>query len=172
MQLWNTTERYGLVSKLLHWGIAALFFVQFVIGDLMDDDDPSQLGLHTSLGILLALLVLIRVPVSKLQTQPAYPPHMGPWECRLADLMKMALNLGVLLVAAFGYLAITTKGEAPLFFGIPMPVLIGDNHLLHEFFKEGHELLAWLLLMLVGVHVAAALKHHFIDGDDVLRRMR
>ncbi len=176
--LWNTRERYGLMTRALHWGIAALFFAQFFLGLGMEtwaeDSEALEkqlLNLHTSLGILLAGLVIVRVVLAKLQTQPTPPAHMGPLEVRLAELTKVSLNLLILLTAFSGYLSLAGEGESPMFFGLSMPVPIGESDFLHELGEEAHELLAFIVMGLALFHAAAALKHHFIDKDDVLKRM-
>ncbi len=176
--MWNTPERYGLISRALHWGIAALFFAQFFLGLGMEEWaensealEQQLLNLHTSLGILLAGLVVIRVALSKIQIEPTPPAHMGPWEVQLAKLVKMALNLLILFTAFAGYMALASKGEAPVFFGAQLPLFISESEALHELGEEAHELLAFTTMTLVLLHAAAALKHHFIDKDDVLKRM-
>ncbi len=175
--LWNTRESYGMVTRNLHWGIALLVFVLFFVGLYMgelDKSDPLRrqlFALHQSFGMLVFLLTLIRIPLNVLQPEPVPPAHMGPWEVQIANGVKKGMNLLLLLIPIAGYLTITTKGLHPVFFGIEMPILIGENEELHEFFEETHEVLAWTLMGIVVVHMAAAWKHHFIDRDDVLLRM-
>ncbi|SIN85532.1 cytochrome b561 [Sulfurivirga caldicuralii] len=175
--LWNTRESYGLITRLFHWGIALLFFALFFVGLYMgelDKTDPLRkqlFALHQSVGMLVFLLTLIRIPLSRIQPEPMPPSHMGPWEVQFANAVKKGMNLLLLLIPIAGYLTVTTKGYHPIFFGIEMPILIGENEELHEFFEETHEFLAWTLMAIVVLHMAAAWKHHFIDKDDVLLRM-
>lgn len=175
--LWNTRESYGLITRLLHWGIALLFFALFFVGLYMgelDKTDPLRkqlFALHQSFGMLVFVLTLIRIALARIQPEPMPPAHMGPWEVQFANGVKKGMNLLLLLIPLSGYLIVTTKGYSPIFFGIEMPILIGENEELHEFFEETHETLAWLLMAIVLLHMAAAWKHHFIDKDDVLLRM-
>ncbi len=175
--LWNTRESYGLITRNLHWGIALLVFALFFVGltvDELDKTDPLRqqlFALHQSFGILVFFLTLIRIPLNILQPEPVPPTHMGPWEVQLANAVKKSMNLLLLLIPLSGYLAVATKGVHPLFFGMEMPLLIGEDETLHEFFEETHEVLAWTLMGIVVLHMAAAWKHHLVDKDDVLLRM-
>ncbi len=85
--------------------------------------------------------------------------------------MKSTLNLLIILITISGIVSLNTKGEAAVFFNWSLPILFADNHDLHEAAEEVHEFSAFLLMGLVGLHAAAALKHHFIDRDEILNRM-
>jgi len=175
--LWNTRESYGLITRSLHWAIALLVFALFFVGLYMEELDRNDelrsqlLTLHQSFGMLVFLLTLIRIPLNIIQPEPVAPAHMGPWQVKIANLVKKGMNLLLLLIPMAGYLAISTKGQHPVFFGLEMPILIGENEALHELFEEIHELLAWALMGVVALHIAAAWKHHLIDRDEVLLRM-
>ena len=177
--MWNTEHRYGLISRLLHWGIALLFFIQFALGISLEElteegggiSSAFWLNLHTTIGILLVLLILTRILASKIQIQPAYPDTMSPLQQKLADVMKVLLNLLLLATALAGYFALTADGDAPLFFGIEMPLFIAPDESLHETLEEAHETLAFLTLLAVLLHAGAAIKHHWVDKDDILKRM-
>jgi len=176
--MWNTPTSYGLISRALHWSIALLFFANFLLGlfgeDFAENNEAleqSLLHAHTTLGILLVLLVILRIALSKVQVEPLPPATMHPHAIKLAKMVKISLNLLILFTAFAGMVSLNTKGEAAVFFGWSLPILFAENHDLHEFAEEAHELLAFTLMVLVLLHAAAALKHHFIDHDDVLKRM-
>ncbi len=176
--MWNTETRYGLISRTLHWSIALLFFANFLLGilgeELAEENEALEqtlLNTHSTLGILLLLLVVIRVVLGRFQVTPQPPATMPAYEIKLAQLMKTLLNLLIILIAVSGIVSLNTKGEAAVFFSWSLPLLFAESHDLHEAAEEVHELSAFLLMGLVGLHAAAALKHHFIDRDEILKRM-
>ena len=177
--MWNTEQQYGLISRVLHWSIAALFFIQFALGISLEElteegsdiDASPWLSVHTTIGILLILLTVVRILASKMQVQPVYPDTMSSLQQKLADMMKVLLNLLLLATALAGYFSLAADGKAPLFFGLEMPLFISPDETVHETLEEAHEALAFATLMAVLLHAGAAIKHHWVDNDDILKRM-
>jgi cytochrome b561 len=173
MTILNTSARYGVVSQFLHWLTVALVAL-LVIGGKAGDLEPREGGLlyslHTSVGLLVAMLVALR-----LGWRVVTPPPLAPaGQSRLATLIAHGLHaLFYLLLLALplsGWLAACEKGGTVSFFGLgTLPVWRAAWN--GEVFEEMHEVLGNLLLVLVALHVLAALKHHFIDKDAVLSRM-
>jgi cytochrome b561 len=96
---------------------------------------------------------------------------MKTWEIKVANTMKKALNILLILLPISGYLSLTSKGVAPTFLEIEMPLIITESHNLHEVMEETHELLALSVMGLVLLHATAAFKHHFLNKDDTLLKM-
>lgn len=168
---------YTRTAVGLHWAIALLIFAAFPLGVYMHDlaMSPSKLRLfnyHKWIGIAALLLVLVRLAWRLIYRPPELPPTMAPWERSAA--LAMHLLLYVLIVAAplSGWLMSSATGFQTVWFGvIPLPDLIGKDKEFGRFLVELHRNLDYLLIALVGLHIAAALKHHFFAHDNVLAQM-
>jgi cytochrome b561 len=179
--LTNSAERYGLVSRLLHWLMALLILTMIGVGAYMSDldkEDPlrAQLyTLHKEIGVTLLALAVIRILWILASRPPVLPAALQRWEVILAKSTTGLLYLLMLATPIAGYLMTNTGGKPISYFGLyDLPVLMGENHDLHEFLEEVHAFLAFSILALVGLHVAGAIKHRLIDKDpeaDVLKRM-
>ena len=91
---------------------------------------------------------------------------------RLAHAGHIALYAFMLIIPISGWLMSSAKGVQTVWFGVlPLPDLIGKDKALGHLLEEVHETLSWTLVTLIAGHVLASLKHHFIDRDDVLKRM-
>jgi cytochrome b561 len=91
---------------------------------------------------------------------------------RLAHAGHLALYAFMLIIPITGWLMSSAKGGPTVWFGIlPLPDLIGKDKALGHLLEDVHGALSWTLVTLIAGHVLAALKHHFIDRDDTLRRM-
>jgi cytochrome b561 len=97
---------------------------------------------------------------------------MPAWQHKVAEGTHHLLYLLMVLVPLSGWLMSSAKGFQTVYFGVlPLPDLVGKDKELGDLLKEAHEALNLALLVLVGLHVAGALKHHLIDKDATLRRM-
>ena len=94
------------------------------------------------------------------------------WQRRAAEATHVLLYLLMLVVPLSGWLMSSAKGFQTVWFGVlPLPDLVGKDKALGDLLQEVHEVLNFTLAGLVLAHLGAALKHHFIDRDDVLARM-
>lgn len=173
----NTTpQRYSGPAIAAHWLIAALILVAFPLGVYMHELplSPNKLKLysyHKWIGITVLLLFVPRI-LWRLTHRPPAPLPMPAWQHRIAEGTHHLLYLLMFLVPLSGWLMSSAKGFQVVYFGVlPLPDLIGKSDGLGDLFKEVHEALNWGLLILVGLHVAGALKHVIIDKDGTLRRM-
>ena len=171
----TTRARYSTVAIVLHWAIAALLIFQVGLGFRMEEASGAAafalFQLHKSIGIAILLLVAIRLLWRLVRTPP--PISAKPWEKALAHGTHTALYALMLLLPLTGWIIISTSRIAvpTLVFGwIPWPHLPVPQawHGVSEFL---HENLVWVLIALFALHVAGALKHHFIDHDGELARM-
>ncbi len=174
----NTADRYGLVARILHWGIALLLVAVFALGwwtTEMSYYDPLYRivpNLHRSLGLLTLVLVLARIAWVLTQPRPALAPTLAPWERYAAKTVHLLLYLLMVLVPVSGYLMSTADGRAVEVFGLlQVPALLAPDGARGELAGKAHYYLAFGGAYLVLLHVAAALKHHFIDRDGTLRKM-
>lgn len=168
---------YHAISKTFHWGMAVLIAALLALGFIMTDMplSPEKLqyySWHKWAGVTVFVLVWLRLIWRFTSAPPPYPDTMSPWVQRLAHIGHALLYVLMIVIPVSGWLLSSAKGVQTVWFGVlPLPDLIEKDkelgHLLHEL----HESLNLLLLILIGGHVAAALKHHWIDRDDVLKRM-
>jgi cytochrome b561 len=161
--------RYTRVASVLHWLIALAILANFVFGTWMVDLDLSPAKLryysyHKWLGVSIFLLVLVRIAWRLGHRPPALPADMPTWERVAAGVSHFALYGLTLAVPISGWLFSSAKGFKTVYFAVlPIPDLLAKNPPLADQLK--------LMALLVLLHVAAALKHHFMDRDDVLVRM-
>lgn len=169
--------RYTRVAVALHWLIAAAIFANFAFGTWMVELDLSPQKLryysyHKWLGLSIFILVLARIAWRVGNRPPSLPAHMPAWERIAAATSHTILYALTLAVPLSGWLFSSAKGFKTVYFAvIPIPDLLAKNPPLADVLKQWHESLNYLMAALVVLHVAAALKHHLIDRDDVLTRM-
>jgi cytochrome b561 len=122
--------------------------------------------------VTIFLLVLIRL-VWRLSHRPPAPPATIPaWQHTAATTAHVLLYVLTLAIPISGWLMSSASGFQVVYLGqIPIPDLVTKNKHLAEQLKEVHEALNWVMLGVVILHIAAALKHHMVDRDDVLQRM-
>jgi len=176
MALNNDPERYGAVAQTLHWAIVVLVIVQVTLA-LMADDLPrgvEKLELvtrHKSFGITILALVILRL-VWRLLNQPPPLPPMPGWQRVAAQFSHWGLYVLLLAMPLSGWMMSSSANYPVSWFGLfQLPDLVSPSKPLSELMHELHETFAWLLLTLIGVHVAAALKHQFWDRNGLLWRM-
>jgi cytochrome b561 len=166
---------YGSKAVLIHWIVAALLVVQFLAGWNLDAHDSGMpagpiSNLHASLGIAIGLLVLYRLVTRFIRKVPQLPT-LPAWQRHAAETVHVLLLVMLIVMPVAGVVTALNEGAAFVLFGfVPLPMMTPSEGLA-DLMEETHELGATILLALAGVHIAAALYHHFILKDDVLRRM-
>lgn len=174
----SEVTRYSMPMRAIHWltvlVVLTTYGLTYVV-DLFARGTPERATtwwLHISFGCLLILLVAARF-VARFTT------YVPPTSAALSRPMAIAshavhglLYLLLIAVPTLGVLSAFTDGKAITLFGlidIASP-LVADKTLAHQL-EDVHGLMADGLLILAGLHAAAALWHHFVQKDDVLRRM-
>lgn len=190
--------RYSKVAIVLHWLIALLIFGMLALGWYMSDlpkDAPKVMSLdlfnwhihtvqfkeamsarsfyfnlHKSFGVTLLVLILLRVYWRVTHTPPVLPASIAAWQLKAAKASHHLLYLLMVLMPLSGLIMGAYSKYGVKWFGIT--IIAGlDNEPLRSAFQEVHETIAWLLLGLVVIHILAALKHKFMDKDEVMSRM-
>lgn len=171
----NTTESYGLVSRALHWLLAALLLAVLVLGLVVDEmaKGPvrsATMNWHQSLGFLVLVLVAVRLLWRLVNPVPR--PEGTALTGKLAVLMHWALYALMIAQPLSGWLLIQAEGhELALFGRVPVPALVAESESLEEILEGLHGSI-WVVLAIAALgHATAALKHHFIDRDRTLVRM-
>ncbi len=172
------TDRYTPPAVVLHWLIALLIFVAFPLGLYMHELplSPTKLQLysyHKWIGITVLLLVGLRLAWRATHTPPALPAGMSALQRKASHAVHGLLYLLMIAVPLSGWLMSSAKGFQTVWFGVlPLPDLVGKDKALGEALEEVHEFLNYTMLVLVVLHVAAAVKHQIQAGGTYLQRMK
>lgn len=166
---------YSRVAIALHWTIAVLILGNAIGGLLHEAFGPaaeaSIMAVHKSIGLTVLVLSLVRLAWRMAHGFPRFPDSTSRWDAIAARATHVAFYVLIIAVPLAGWMMVSA-GPRPLeWFGLfPWPKLpvseatAGTAH-------DAHVLLAFTTIGLVLLHVAGALKHHFVDRDDVLARM-
>ena len=173
----DSRSGYGLISIVIHWISAALILFLFGLGIYMVDlgyyDDWYHKGpeLHISLGLVVLLLMFARV-VWRIVNPTPEELSAKRAQNLAAKLVKLGLYAFIFIVLVSGYLITTAEGQpASMFNLIKFPVLTELSSQNVDLAGAIHEYLAWGIVLLVALHVAGALFHHFVVRDRTLVRM-
>jgi cytochrome b561 len=172
--------RWPFALRLLHWLAAAAILFMLALGFVMVNvvDDPGErfdfYQLHKSLGLIVLALMFARVAIRVFSVAPAPIVTIPRWRRRAAEAAHLLLYALTIALILAGY-AMVSASPLPLPvalpFGLKAPNLLASDYALSERFKQIHHVLAAILALCVAGHIAAALKHRFIDRDGTLRRM-
>jgi cytochrome b561 len=172
-----SAERYSRTAIALHWAIAALILANLPIGFFNEAIETasgaSPMWLHKSIGLTVLALSIARVAWRLTHRPPPLPETVVGWRVGASRAVHRAFYALILLVPLTGWLR-TSAGTYPLtwFELVDIPKFdIARGSLEARLAASAHEVLAWAMLALVLLHVAAALHHHFLLRDEVLRRM-
>lgn len=176
--LWkNTTERYSTISISLHWLMFVLIAAGYAFIELRElfpkgsEPRDAMKSLHFMLGLSVLLLVIPRLIIRALGATPRIVPEPAAWQHTLAKLAHLALYVFMLVMPMLGWLLLSAAGKPIPFFGLHLPALVSENKDLAEWIKEIHETIGEIGYYLIGLHVLAALFHHFFQHDNTLTRM-
>jgi cytochrome b561 len=179
-QLANTKEGYGIVAMALHWTMAVLLIGLVALGlymaqlpDVGFDKTKIRLVLmHKELGVLALMLASVRLAWRVGNALPRLVEAMPEWQKVTARFVHLCFYAVMFAQPITGWLLSSAAGIPVSFFGLFfMPDLVSyDNYLFH-FFDTVHRWLGYALALLIAVHAGAALRHHFVQGDDTLRKM-
>ena len=170
------TDGYTRTAIALHWTVGALVVTALAMGWIMTDMASSPLKLevyswHKWIGVTILALFFARALWRLTHRVPALVP-MPAWERSAALLSHGLLYLMLLVQPLTGWLYSNAAGRPIVYLGlIPLPNLVNKDRELAATLKSIHDAGGVVLAILVGLHLLAALKHHFIDRDDTLRRM-
>ncbi len=174
----NTSASYGLISVLFHWLSALIVLALFPLGLWMVSLDYYhpwyQTGpdLHRSFGVVLIALTIMRLIWLFYSAKPSSLNTNKKWQAILAKLIHYLLYLFIFIMFVSGYLITTAKGDSVYVFELfELPALSDSLSEYETIFAKVHLWLAYILMAAVSLHIAAALKHHFINRDKTLVRM-
>ena len=177
MTLRNTIRSWGSLSKTLHWLIVLLIINQWVIAERADAlplgaAKLQALSWHKSFGMTIFALALIRLVWRWLNPVPTLDGKAKGWERMLAHLSHLLLYALIFAMPLTGWLMSSARNFPVSWFGLfQFPDLVSPDKALFERMHSLHGTLFAALVVVALLHIAGALKHHFIDRNDVLKRM-
>ena len=177
MTLRNTSARWGAVSQLLHWLIVALIAIQAALGLTgrllpLGVEKLGVLARHKSIGITILGLAALRLLWRWLNPTPGLPTNLTPHERFLARCTHAALYVLLFTMPLTGWMMSSARGFPVSWFNVyQLPDLVPKSQTLYDAMVTTHAALAIALALTVTLHIAGALKHHFVLKDDTLRRM-
>ena len=177
MCLRNTVNSYGVVAKIFHWGMAILIICLLILGLSMESYEKTPefgtlIGLHKEFGALVLILVCFRLIWKMTNISPPLPENMNKPLKLLAKLGHLALYGFMFALPLSGWVLSNAAGHPVSVFGLfDLPNLVAPDKDFAHNVKELHGLLADGLMVLLAVHILAALLHHFYYKDNILRHM-
>ncbi|HEV8079015.1 MAG TPA: cytochrome b [Marinobacter sp.] len=178
MKLRNSQATYGLVAVLLHWLVALTVVGMFALGYWMvgltyyDAWYKQGPDIHRSVGVLLFMTMLLRVVWRLTNPRPEPVPGHRRWEAVAAHLAHGLLYVLLFVAMVSGYLISTADGSSVSVFGwFDVPSVTGRIKGMEDTAGMVHYWVTWSVVVLAVIHALGALKHHFIDRDNTLRRM-
>ncbi len=180
--------RYGRIAILFHWSIALLILANLPLGFVIEASSKAQrmtlVPIHIQIGVAVLVLTVGRIAWRLAHRPPPFAPGTARWEERLAHGVHGLLYLLMLGMPVTGWAILSAHPPRP---GPGGPLIWGLFHLppiapllhmeassqkaAHDAFAQSHALGGWILVALLVLHVAAALKHQFLDGRPSLGRM-
>ena len=172
----NTKHAWGSLTKALHWIIVLLIINQWVIAERADAlkglEKLQALAWHKSFGMTILMLAVIRLVWRWLNPVPDLTAETRPWERVLAKISHVLLYALIFAMPITGWLMSSAKTYSVSWFNLfAFPNLVGKNEHIYELTHGLHEILFNVLVAVAVLHALGALKHHFIDRNDVLKRM-
>ncbi|KRW82009.1 cytochrome b [Marinobacter sp. P4B1] len=178
MSLKNSEHHYGWLAVVLHWLVATVVVGLFALGFWMVDlsyyDEWYRKGpdLHRSIGLILFAVVVFRLLWRLINASPRPLASHKRWEVVSAHVAHSLLYVLMFVAMVSGYLITTADGSSISVFGLfDVPSLTGRVKGMEDTAGAVHYWSTWALVGLAGLHALGALKHHFIDRDETLRRM-
>jgi cytochrome b561 len=172
-----TAAHYRAGPALLHWLTAALILVTVPLGAILGDLPRVQAtfkyySIHKWIGVTLFALTCMRLFLRWRNPPPPLPASMPAWQQRLSSLVHGLLYALLLALPVVGWVASTAGGFPLVLFNVlPLPAPVEKSQALSDLLSGVHSALAWSLVTLLALHLAAVLKHQFVDRDRIVSRM-
>ena len=175
MPMKNSEAHYGVMAIILHWVMAILLIALLILGLYMvalpiSLEKLKFYGWHKEYGILALMLVMVRIVWRLANISPRL--SLPLLEKLAARAVHWAFYGFMFAMPITGWLITSAAGLPVSFFGLfVLPDLVSPNEDLMKLLQEIHKWLGYGLIATIILHASAALKHHFINKDDILRRM-
>jgi cytochrome b561 len=173
----NTSESWGSVAKSFHWLIAILILIMIVLGwtGVLLPKTPLRVEVfqwHKSTGLLILALMTGRLLWRLVNPVPVLPPTLKGWEKTVAAATHWLIYAAVFVMPLSGYTLVSAANSPFRFYKtFTVPLLVPPNRPLAHTAGNIHYWTFWILAVLLLLHIAAALRHHFVLKDNILTRM-
>lgn len=173
----DMNERYSKASVMLHWVTLALLVGVYACIELREIYPRGSVARetlkmwHFMLGLSVFFLVWIRITARVLGKTPPIIPAAPTWQLVIANIVELALYALMIVLPLLGWVILSAEGKPIPLFGLQLPALVGQSEPLAESAENVHKFVATLGYFLIGLHALAALFHHYVRKDNVLRRM-
>ncbi len=171
-------DSYTRTAIAFHWLIALLIVCGFALGWVMTDIPgftPTKLryfSWHKWIGVTVFALAVVRILWRATHGAPPLPRSMAGWQRAAAQVTHVLLYVLMIVIPVTGYLYSSASNIPVVYLGlVRLPLLISPDPQLKAVLKVAHVTLNYVLLTLVVLHVAAAIKHQWLDRDGLLSRM-
>ena len=170
--------RYNNVAIALHWIVAVLVLVLIGLGVYMVDiprGTPERsyfYNLHKSIGLTTGIIVLFRFWWRQKNPPPPLPSSLPAWQVTASNISHALLYMCLIMMPIAGFTASQFTKYGVTYFGLfKIPPMASQNKVLYDFFQGVHENTAYVLMVLVTVHIIAALQHLLFAKDGIFQRM-
>ncbi len=173
----NTENTYGVVAKGFHWLLFLMLTFSIIAGNFLASmpkgtEKLQAAGMHKSFGAVLLMLIMLRLLWRLINETPKLPDGTTSVESLMAKGMHWALYALMFAQPLSGIMMSQAAGYPVSFFGLfEFPVFLDKSQSIAEFFRAMHGTVWILLVVAVMGHIGAALHHHFIKKDNVLKQM-
>lgn len=173
----DPAPRYSGLAIALHWLMALAIIGLLGVGVWMTGLKTSPMKIevytwHKWIGLTVLVLAVVRGLWRVHRLPPPLAVSVPMWQVRASIHTHRLLYLLMFAMPLSGWLQNSAAGFPLTWFGLfKVPALVGRDKALFAFWQQAHEWLSWALMALIALHVLAALKHHFVDRDDTLKRI-
>jgi cytochrome b561 len=180
MHLANTRRRYGAVAISLHWLMAALIILLVVLGIYMvalpdagfDRSKIRLILIHKEIGVVVLALAGLRLAWRQINPLPTLERTVPEWQQVAAVFVHLCFYALMVVQPVIGWLMSSASGIPVDFLGLfILPDLVGHDEDLFARLRQIHDWLGFVTAGVICLHAAAALRHHFVQRDDTLRKM-
>lgn len=168
-------SKYDPFARLLHWLVVLLLVAQYIVAWTMPEihrgtRPEGLIVVHLDLGAFIIAVMIVRVIWRMVRKEPGVVEGT-PFTRSVAYLTHGLLYLLLIVQPLMGWANASSRGWQVTLFGIDLPALSPKGSTIGHTLGDAHQVFAWAMLVVIGLHVAAALYHHFFLRDGVLRRM-
>ncbi len=173
----RTRENYDRSLVMLHWATALLIVAVFASIELREVFEKGSIpreflkSLHSMLGLSVFALTLVRIFIALRTPEPAILPAPPAWQAYAGKFMHFVIYAILIALPVLGWMTLSAAGKPVPFFGLTLPPMIAESKDTAEWLKELHHEIGEIFYWIIGLHVTAALVHHYVVKDNTLRRM-
>lgn len=170
----QTTGRFHVSARVFHWLTAVLVFAALIVGFALANalaDYATLLMMHKIIGALIFIVVIARVINRLRHHPPAWPATVGPWERRAVVVSERLMYVTLLAQPVVGWAMLAAAGVPVVIGPLRLPAIVPVDASLYAVLRNGHSVLAYLLVVVIAAHVSAVLLHTLTLRDGMLKRM-